>query len=254
MTSLVAIHESARIESVAWSASRIRPRSVRVRTENPMFFRQMTNWRPLRHRLCSLLLLLSVCAATVPIPLASPARPAKDTSRPFPCQNRPCGCRSAEQCWKQCCCFTNAQKIAWARANHVTAPDYVYVAAAQESKSPVSRKTCCAPKSKEALCCRSESLVDETVGQGSSKVAQSDAAKPDDRESVDYVIAVMAEQCRGQSTFWNSLPWAVIPQVMLTEPCVNVEAVDHAATPALPTITYQPPAPPPRQPAVLTAI
>lgn len=248
------MHESARIESPVWRASRSRPRSAPVGAEHLMFFRQVTDWRPLRHRLFSLMLLLCVCASVAPIPLASPTRPEKDTSRPFPCQNRPCGCRSAEQCWKQCCCFTNAQKIAWARANQVAAPDYVHVAAAQESKAPVvSRRSCCAIKSKEALCCRSESLVDETEGHGSCKPAQSDADKPDDRESVDYVIAVMAEQCRGQSTFWNSLPWAVIPEVTLTEPSVNVEAVDHGAAPALPTITYQPPAPPPRQPAILTA-
>lgn len=222
--------------------------------ENPMFFRQVTDWCPVRRRLYSLMLLLSVCASIAPIPLASPTRSEKDTSRPFPCQNRPCGCRSAEQCWKQCCCFTNAQKIAWARANQVAAPDYVHVAAAQESKSPVSRKPCCSTRSKEALCCRSESLIDESGGHEPSQVAQSDADKADDDESVDYVIAVMAEQCRGQSTFWNSLPWAVIPEVTLTEPLVNVEPVDHGAAPALPTITYQPPAPPPRQPAILTAI
>lgn len=221
--------------------------------ENPMFFRHVTDWRPLRRRLYSLMLLLSVCASIVPIPLASPARPAKDTSRPFPCQNRPCGCRSAEQCWKQCCCFTNAQKIAWARANHVAAPEYVHIAAAQESKSPTCRKLCCTSKSKNALCCRSETLVDETENCRASKAAPSDTSRPDDGESVDYVIAVMAEQCRGQSTFWNSLPWAVIQEITLTQPSLSVEAVEQAATPALPTITYQPPAPPPRCSAVPTA-
>jgi hypothetical protein len=29
---------------------------------------------------------------------------AKDRSTPFPCMNRPCGCVSAEQCRKKCCC------------------------------------------------------------------------------------------------------------------------------------------------------
>lgn len=223
--------------------------------EGPMFFRQVTDWRPLRHRLFGLMLLLSVCASVAPIPLAPSTSAKKDTSRPFPCQNRPCGCRSAEQCWKQCCCFTNAQKIAWATANRVTAPDYVHVAAAQESKAPACRKPCCDHKSTGALCHRAESLKSETEDTHSSGRASSAAGKSEPVQPIDYVIAVMAEQCRGQSSFWNSLPWAVVPEVTtIAAPHFNVETVDRGAAPALPTITYQPPAPPPKCPAILPVI
>ncbi len=41
---------------------------------------------------------------------------AKDSSVPFPCQNRPCGCRSAASCLKRCCCFSASQKSQWAKA------------------------------------------------------------------------------------------------------------------------------------------
>ena len=42
--------------------------------------------------------------------------PKKDKSVPFPCQDRPCGCMSAAQCERSCCCFTPAEKAGWADA------------------------------------------------------------------------------------------------------------------------------------------
>jgi len=56
----------------------------------------------------------------------------KDLSQPFPCMNRPCGCRSADEFWKKCCCFTNQQKVAWAEANDVAIPQFVVAAAKRE--------------------------------------------------------------------------------------------------------------------------
>lgn len=71
----------------------------------------------------------------IPVPVAAPGRSPKDTSSPFPCQNRPCGCRSADQCWKKCCCFTNQQKVASAKKNDVSIPQFVADAAKDEAKS-----------------------------------------------------------------------------------------------------------------------
>jgi hypothetical protein len=59
----------------------------------------------------------------------------KDLSRPFPCQDRPCGCRSAAQCWKRCCCFTNRQKVAWAQRHSVLLPEFVRRASERETAS-----------------------------------------------------------------------------------------------------------------------
>ena len=53
-------------------------------------------------------------------PLARVARPA--AGRPYPCQGHQCGCRSAEECWSHCCCFTPSQRLAWAAANRVDPP------------------------------------------------------------------------------------------------------------------------------------
>lgn len=82
------------------------------------------------------------CAIWLPVPQVS--SPEKDRSKPYPCMDRPCGCASAGQCWKQCCCFTNQQKLAWAESNGVTVPDFVVAAAAQEKtqKTAISRPKC----------------------------------------------------------------------------------------------------------------
>ncbi|MFG0285843.1 MAG: hypothetical protein ACF8R7_15615 [Phycisphaerales bacterium JB039] len=33
---------------------------------------------------------------------------------PFPCEDHACGCSSADDCFDDCCCFTDAQIAAWA--------------------------------------------------------------------------------------------------------------------------------------------
>lgn len=91
----------------------------------------------------ALSLLLVFCALTLPlsVPLPVPPPTDKDLSEPFPCQHRPCGCQSAEQCWKSCCCYTNQQKVAWARAHQVAIPDYVVAAASKEAQQAAQQVT-----------------------------------------------------------------------------------------------------------------
>ena len=79
-------------------------------------------WMGLRYRLGVLGVLLAYLLAALEIPL--PVFIHKDKSLPFPCQNHPCGCQTAEQCWSQCCCFTPDKRWAWARANDVEPPAY----------------------------------------------------------------------------------------------------------------------------------
>lgn len=71
-----------------------------------------------------MLALYGLIASGLPVPLGgfsgddpSTGRlTAKDRSRPFPCMNKPCGCRSAQQCFNDCCCHTPAETLAWAKA------------------------------------------------------------------------------------------------------------------------------------------
>ncbi len=127
--------------------------------------------RKLKHRYgarpIGLCLLLCFCAMAIPLPMAVPPEPAageKDRSQPFPCQDRPCGCSSAEQCWKKCCCFTNVQKVAWAKANNVEIPEYVVKAAEAEQGEQLASA---APR--EKVCCRKPGSPDDPGSSSSTK-------------------------------------------------------------------------------------
>lgn len=175
-------------------------------------------------RLLSLVVLLSVCAMLLPFPIAPlPSDSSqKDQSQPFPCQNRPCGCRSAEQCWKKCCCFNNKQKIAWAKANNVVVPDYVLAAAEKEirtnflvSSLPVAKsrkndvskpKDLCSPclTKRDGDHCIAGNRVQSYAAAGSAtaKCCQSRATAVNEAQprisSSKWVMAVYSAECQGE--------------------------------------------------------
>jgi len=73
----------------------------------------------------------------------------KDRSRPFPCMDKPCGCATAEQCFSSCCCHSQAERLAWARAHGVEA-----VARAAIARGAVARPAPAArPVATSASCC-----------------------------------------------------------------------------------------------------
>lgn len=226
------------LEYPAWRTSRLLERLSLVDLGY-----EMTAWGQYLTRLgkrrLACLLLLSVCASIFPMPLPA-ARLAKDTSQPFPCQNRPCGCRSAEQCWKRCCCFTNTQKVAWAKSKRVVIPHKVHVAAAQEARAAQSTSaTCCAEKADKRQC----AIAGKTT---SRKAGPAESLNENAEEPVDYVISILAEQCRGQSTYWNSLPWAIVCESPVATTCHPVLNVLPDLAALFPSIFLQPPVPPPR--------
>jgi hypothetical protein len=79
-------------------------------------------WRSLRHRLVVVVMLSSYLATTLNLPLPQPTH--KTSGLPFPCQNHPCGCQNAEDCWRHCCCFSVEERWAWARSHNVQPPSY----------------------------------------------------------------------------------------------------------------------------------
>lgn len=100
--------------------------------------------------------LVAYLLAVVGIPL--PAGPPKDRSRPFPCMDRPCGCKDAAQCWTSCCCTTPQERLAWARRRGIEAPNALTVLALVRrgggesggSTRQHSNRSCCAAKAKAA--------------------------------------------------------------------------------------------------------
>lgn len=111
----------------------------------------------------------------LPVPRAS----AKDLAQPFPCQQRACGCMTASDCWKSCCCFSAGQRVAWARDHDVEVPAELVQQACCEDK-----EECCEHESQEAPCCR------QTSKKADSKQA---AAK----RTSGWLLGLQASRCRG---------------------------------------------------------
>ena len=165
----------------------------------------------------------------------------KDSSEPFPCQNRLCGCRSAEQCWKKCCCFNNGQKVAWAKANKVKVPDFVLAAAKKEDLTcEVAKSTCChkakTPTIAKSHCC----------GSCASSVEKPPASRKRPASS-KWVMAVYASEFQGQGPPAFCFPISIIPdRLLLVTPSVAVvESFLHESE-RLQQASLRPPLPPPK--------
>ena len=190
-----------------------------------------------QRRLISLAVLVSVCAALFPLPVGWQSKSAKDRSQPFPCQNRPCGCRTADQCWKKCCCFTNSQKLAWAKVHQVRLPEFVVVAAAKEcSLAERSTARCCRTTGCETTSCESSPPPPLAVAPAKDVVGE-----------FVYVMTALAQQCQGQPWLWSTLPWAILPEIN-DSPIMTVSVGEKLAlTSATSAVrSERPPVPPPR--------
>jgi hypothetical protein len=165
------------------------------------------------------LLAYIVVAAGVPLPLLR--RPAK-SGELFPCATSGCGCGSAEQCWRGCCCHTLAERLAWAKQNGVKPPAFALAEAKRAgldaSGRPISTKIvrvslaataasktpACCQKKATSSCCKSSS----TGSCCSSRKV--DAAKSDES---NFVIGFRALACHGQSLNWL----AAVPTLITVE-------------------------------------
>lgn len=135
---------------------------------------------------------LSQLVVATGAPLPSVSSKASDSSVPFPCQNRPCSCRTAEQCWAgKCCCFTMREKVAWALSQGHMPPAHAFRIAQQEETETAGAEEPC------PLCSK-------------AKIQQSQCPKatPEpqpSKGSIRWVIGVHALGCRGESAEGVSL-------------------------------------------------
>ena len=123
------------------------------------------------------------------------------TAVQFPCQGNACGCPTADQCWKSCCCHTARERLDWARVHGVTIPSDAradLLAAAAREEAP---RTCCAHDEPAEGCDASQ----PTKRDGATK----------SRLEICFVLGIEARKCRGLSTQWVtsgvSLPTAMAP-------------------------------------------
>ena len=199
--------------------------------------------------------LLAMLVCQLPAPLALPtAANGKDRSELYPCRDRPCGCGSAAQCWTGCCCFTNAQKVAWAEANGVTLPAFVRAAAKREaadSEIP-ARSASSGPRAQRAepkSCCgRLKPEPKPSCGGGAESTCETDAAKDQAVEEdapAKPLAGWLAQKCRGEIAACGALPWGLRPHVYeaLGVPPV---AWDRPRSSEAEACGAEPPTPPPR--------
>ena len=217
-------------------------------------FRWQDLIRPSRQQITAIVLFVAIIAALLPIPLASSgAKNDKDLSRPFPCQDRPCGCRSAEQCKKKCCCFSPAQKLSWAKRNKATSFDHGVVELKRESLDNHARLC-----SKEMQSPHPEPLSPQSRGDGtpstiahghldssssqgccSSKRGTKSSVEPmadtDQSRKMAYgtetrrkvVVGVFAQECRGVDQTLSGQSLFVVPAAFRPQ---NVHRFERQST------------------------
>lgn len=210
-------------------------------------------------RLLAVLAAVGMGIAHVPIPMGRVIE--KDRSQPFPCQDRPCGCRSASQCWQKCCCFTNAQKVAWAKTNQVTLPAAVIAAAEKETRGKCSSKRACcqtATANRSPVTGKAPTSGDfSSIGNARSIVHG--PTNLSDLEAMQiglasrqhqYVIGALAQQCQGQGSTWSLVPWCIVLNVEIPNLRQEVTgAADSIKSERCPAVFDRPPLPPPRRDA-----
>jgi hypothetical protein len=140
--------------------------------------------------------LLGFIVLNLGLPLVQPPQDKreKDRSTPFPCQNRPCGCMSARDCFRSCCCFSARERLAWAAAHKVEAPAELVAAAASE------QDTCDEHEHAEHCCTKPSASSTATHGCHDHESAQRTSDEPVASEQgwkLVFVVGALAGQCRG---------------------------------------------------------
>ena len=183
---------------------------------------------------------VSLCAAwfmltVLGVPMPAPQVSADPGAQPYICQGHGCGCPSAESCWKQCCCYTNEEKLAWAMQQGISPPPEIVaeVLAARQAKDKAQKvaKSCCGSKScceKSADSCPQPAVATTTAGDTPFSFIQH-------------------MRCRGLQPGWYTLGGAIEP------PAIVSATTETAVTPhlMLPILAWEsfstpPPVPPPR--------
>lgn len=206
--------------------------------EIKMVFR-LRGIRRMQHRLIAAVVAIAALIGSLPLQVS--VGPAKDLSKPFPCQHRACGCRSAEQCARQCCCFTPAQKRAWATQHGVTLADAPQPAAAVDRRSCCHRPTA-APRTSvvdrrtDARCATHRQNIGPTAGRPA-------------RAAGRFQLQVTAESrhCQGLPPLWTTLGDLSPPEPPVTaKPLMLICGRMDSHSESIPDASVPPPIPPPR--------
>ena len=151
-------------------------------------------------------MLAALTAASIGI--AVPTLVERISDEMYPCMNCPCGCASAEACWRDCCCFTHQQKLAWAEEKGVVPPKFVVASARAEAElPPCCRKrmaSCC--KNMKKSCCQQGSEDENSLARNAEQDRKT-------RSGTRKVALLDVLRCQGIGMHWTMLPPCVMPSL-----------------------------------------
>lgn len=164
----------------------------------------------------------TVVASGAPLPLAwvaSFAPPAVDSDERFPCENCPCGCGTAEHCWRACCCHTLAERLAWARREGVRPPEMALDAAERAGLNVSEWRPAGRYVVRATSVAVEKTPADESLPPCCRKAAACCAAaaepccetRPKRKRPTPGVSIVKALACQGLAEAWLALGVATLP-------------------------------------------
>jgi hypothetical protein len=166
--------------------------------------------------------------------------------------NHPCGCQSAEQCWRGCCCLTVEERWAWAREHNIEPPPYAERPAPKKPAAPKS-KSWNSPRQRDqaeapapaaphcAECAR------RAAAQPRPCCAREPTSAPAPAEGLRWVGGSAALGCRGHATTWIASGAVTVPPAALAWQPLAPPAEWLSSAPENPDgLSLIPPDPPPR--------
>lgn len=176
-------------------------------------------WSPMRVRgpvTWACLFLFAV--GSVGFPLPQPLAIQKEAGEPFPCQDRACGCHTAEQCRRHCCCFSAAEKQAWFAARRSGQRPLDNFATGRATRS----RGCCKSNTDSLSECHRE------------------------EEGGSWLCQISAQKCQGLTSLWGMIGLALpieceAPILMALESAFILPGDEFGIS-----LCSPPPIPPPR--------
>jgi hypothetical protein len=160
----------------------------------------------------------------------------------FPCQHHGCGCSSAEACRTECCCFTPAERVEWARDHG----DAVLLAAAQgELRGEVARQL--SENSASDFACHDGGACcsRQTLGESG------DCNEASQQRSTVRIDLNLVRRCRGVQEMWLVCFIALPPLPGGQFEMPSVAEFLLAGTVSIDSRTIPPPDPPPERKAAV---
>ncbi len=161
----------------------------------------------------------------------TPITIVKNISIPFPCQFSGCGCKDAVQCWSSCGCHTDAEKIAWAKANSVQPPEWFLEDLRTEPADPESASTC------RGCCCCSQRPAPTPAEVSTDK---------DDSSHTVYLNLKQRRRCNGQYDV-DMATWYFVAPADQPLPPISVSPLCPVDDQSPLAVTHLPPTPPPKR-------